>query len=81
MSMNLKCNKIELYQTPTYITYMCTEPFDDDMSDVDFAVAALKQYLIWFNYACSHTLDAPGHALEVRNLINNPPKNLEVWIA
>lgn len=23
MSMNLKCNEIDLWQTPTYITYMC----------------------------------------------------------
>jgi len=25
MSMNLHCNKLDLWQTPTYITYMCME--------------------------------------------------------
>jgi hypothetical protein len=84
--MNLYCNKVELIQTPTYITYMCTAPFDDSLSDVDFAVAALKQYLIWIRYGISY--DVPNgtkkqytdHITAVQALINNPPENLEVHI-
>lgn len=39
MSMNLHCNKIELWQTPTYITYMCLE--------TETPKAALEAYLHW----------------------------------
>lgn len=85
--MNLHCNKIELYQTPTYITYMCTEPFDDDLSDLDFAVAALRQYLIWIKYGILNNVSRDvresyaEHITNVQKLIDDPPKNLEVYIS
>lgn len=39
MSINLQCNKLELWQTPTYITFMCLETATP--------VAALKAYCHW----------------------------------
>lgn len=82
--MNLHCNKIELQQTPTYITYMCTEPFSDDLSDLDFAVAALKQYITWVKYKVSDYIPIEGfyteHIIAVQKLIDDPPEDLEVYI-
>ena len=51
MSMNLNCNLIELWQTPTHITYMCMM---DDTGKLGYkytgkkALAALLRYKEWY---------------------------------
>jgi hypothetical protein len=82
MSINLHCNKIRLWQTPTHITYMCLVPEDP--------VTALKMYTIWVESTTSgvwENLDAlmlardnvHSHIDEVNKIINDPPKDLEVY--
>ena len=50
MSMNLHCNRIRLWQTPTWITHMCTM---NDQGKWSFslkgveAIGALHRYLEW----------------------------------
>lgn len=48
--MNLHCNMIELWQTPTYITYMCMT-FDDGEPKTrvngNQAKEALQRYIHW----------------------------------
>ena len=49
MSMNLYCNNIDLWQTPTYITYMSLMGPDYPLQEVtgSEAVRALRCYLEW----------------------------------
>ena len=49
MSMNLKCNKMELWQTPTHVTYMCmmTSKGVADEFTGKKARRALKIYQQW----------------------------------
>jgi hypothetical protein len=49
MSMNLHCNQVELWQTPTYVTHMCLMNKDGIAADAtgDEAVRALRCYLEW----------------------------------
>jgi len=46
MSMNLHCDGIDLWQTPTYITYMCMS-FDRDGNPDGGMEGVRKRYLIW----------------------------------
>jgi IS30 family transposase len=57
---------------------MCVYPFVDEEDDVEYAVKALTQYLIWLkSYDISDVNQE--HINEIQALINNPPKNLEVY--
>jgi hypothetical protein len=80
--MNLHCNKIDLWQTPTHITYMCLVPEDP--------VLALKMYTIWVESTTSGVWESSdalmlardnvhSHIDEVNKIINNPPEDLEVY--
>ena len=49
MSMNLHCNNVELWQTPTYITYMCMalkDGYSFEFKGVN-ARRALYAYMQW----------------------------------
>lgn len=46
MSMNLYCDEIELYQTPTYITYMCLSYNKRGRPDGGWK-GVLKRYKVW----------------------------------
>jgi thiaminase len=53
MSMNLHCNKLDLWQTPTQITYMClVQPDNEIASNVAGKKArhALAIYRKWVEY-------------------------------
>ena len=50
MSMNLHCNQLDLWQTPTFVTYMCTmQPEGHVGNDLtgDDAKRALHMYIQW----------------------------------
>lgn len=51
MSINLHCNKIDLWQTPTYITYMCLE--------TSTLKSALKAYLYWISNQSIKVIKTP----------------------
>lgn len=42
MSMNLACDQVELYQTPTYITYMCYSNNNGGWKGIKY------RYIQWF---------------------------------
>lgn len=72
MSMNLTCNKIGLWQTPTYITYMCLETSSHK--------AALKAYCHWVrdqNINAMRTKEEVAFANERRLTINEHIKEVE----
>lgn len=65
MSMNLHCNKIDLWQTPTYITHMCLETSSPK--------SALKAYCHWVrdqNISVMKTQEDIDYANSQRELIN-----------
>ena len=50
MSMNLHCNQLDLWQTPTWITYMCTmlpNGYVGNNLEGDDAKRALHMYTEW----------------------------------
>lgn len=52
MSMNLHLEGLDLWQTPTFITYMCMS-YNDETSEPDGGQEGVrKRYLIWVE---SHT--------------------------
>lgn len=72
MSMNLTCNKMDLWQTPTYITYMCLETSSPK--------AALKAYCHWVrdqNIQVMRTQEEIDYANERRLTINEHIKEVE----
>lgn len=93
MSMNLHCKQVELWQTPTKITYMCMTFAKGKVTSVKGkrAAAALKRYLWW---ACLMDLVWTGtkeelreevrirrvHEKEVLQAIKDNPRRLEVFI-
>lgn len=46
MSMNLHCDEMDLWQTPTYITYMCMS-LDDNGNPDGGMEGVRKRYLMW----------------------------------
>ena len=55
MSMNLHCNKIDLWQTPTHITYMCMINNDGKIEyelTGKKALRALYIYIEWVKGLC-----------------------------
>jgi len=95
MSMNLFCNQVDLWQTPTHISYMC---MIDDNGNMDpktgkKAVAVLKRYIEYVRYRLSsirfssdeeYELEkgvTDDHIQQVLDAINNtPPRKLKVYI-
>ena len=83
MSMNLHCNLVDLWQTPTYITYMCLETATPK--------AALKAYCHWARNQNIHVMKTPedheyynnrraaisDHIREVESVMDSP--DLEVY--
>ena len=56
MSMNLHCEEVELYQTPTFITYLCyysnlLERTKGDDKDI------AEKYILWLNSYGNRTQD------------------------
>ena len=48
MSMNLHCREVELWQTPTFITYMCFEKVNNKGKIVeDNWSSILHRYILW----------------------------------
>jgi len=46
MSMNLHCDKLTLWQTPTYITYMCMS-YDENGEPDGGNEGVRRRYAIW----------------------------------
>lgn len=68
MSINLHCNKVNLWQTPTYITYMClmtTKGVEDAAGER--AVQALKCYVEWAGSLLPHSVYRSGSEEEQEN--------------
>lgn len=68
MSINLHCNKVKLWQTPTYITYMCLmTPKGADYATGAEAVRALKCYVEWAGSLLPHSAYRSGSEEEQEN--------------
>lgn len=68
MSINLQCNKVELWQTPSYITYMCLMTPDGvkEAKGVE-AIRALKCYVEWAGSLLPHSVYQSGSVEEEEN--------------
>ena len=68
MSINLHCNKVDLWQTPTYVTYMClmTPKGVEDAKGAE-AVRALKCYVEWAGSLLPHHAYRGGSIEEQEN--------------
>ena len=94
MSMNLICNHLELWQTPTEITYMCLMESDGRRQELKgkAAIRALRIYMQWVQSTGIRIARTPeeitqmdrqrvqinSHLSEVMVVVKNPPKNLVV---
>ena len=83
MSMNLLCNHLELWQTPTFITNMCRlhdDPVWSLMAYRHWVVSQLDG--VWENREKEYeNLERciKDHCTELDEIIENPPKDLEVY--
>ena len=82
MSLNLHCNHLEMWQTPTFITNMCL--LHDD------PILSIKAYKIWVKHQLDRVWDdqeehnymkelVKDHCKAIDNIINNPPNDLKVY--
>lgn len=73
MSMNLNCNLVELWQTPTSITYMCLETDQGFLNEVKGkqAKAALARYIHWIKGSANGIYKSPKEADTARKYIND----------
>ncbi len=87
MSMNLHCNKLDLWQTPTHITYMCMMTHEGVYSELNGndAIRALRIYMQWVSsfipMICTQDdkkrieelqQRVDSHLEEVQNVLNDP---------
>ena len=61
MSMNLHCNKVDLWQTPTHISYMCTMNEEGARYEVTGKEAkrALFSYIEWVKSTLNGVYSTP----------------------
>lgn len=92
MSMNLYCNKIELWQTPTYISYMCMVSSSGLILSVvknKRAKQALYCYIHWVKSTLNGVWEDPevlqintdnvnDHIKDILNIINKPDLKVEI---
>jgi hypothetical protein len=63
MSMNLKCKEVELWQTPTHITYMCYSNGDGGWQGI------LYRYSEWIKNGINHTFPSKESADDWHNQV------------
>ena len=63
MSMNLHCEEVELWQTPTYITYMCYSDNDGGLQGI------LNRYCLWVKGTLDGVYDDVTILDEKRNAV------------
>ena len=67
MSMNLRCEEMELWQTPTYITRMCYETHDyqeDDWRNIR------HKYTLWVRSHTNGVWKDDGELERMRDAVN-----------
>ena len=94
MSMNLKCSKAELWQTPSKISWMCIAHSEKKANTCEEltgqeAVRSLKIYCEWATGEFwsspemwqEHDRDlVESHVAEIKKLFSKP-RGLKVWVA
>lgn len=85
MSMNLHCNKVDLWQTPTWVTYLCMS-LDDEGNPDGGMEGVRRRYIMWvkstLNGVWNSTEDFEGHRASVEDHLRelNSHKDLEFYI-
>ena len=65
MSMNLKCNRMDLWQTPTWVTYVCMSLNDKGKPDGGHKGVA-RRYVRWVRSHAQGVFREPGQLESVR---------------
>ena len=71
MSMNLKCNKLELWQTPTHISYMCLSNYDGGVAGVAY------RYKQWVLYHLNGVWESQRDLEGMRSLVKAHLEDLD----
>lgn len=75
MSMNLHCEEMDLWQTPTHITYMCF--YDNiDLKKQALWIDARSRYAIWIKSTADGVYDSQEECDEVHDRINSHLREL-----
>ena len=83
MSMNLHCNRIELQQTPTHITYMCMVQPNGQISPVvtgQKAKHALQIYIQWLQGKTDGIFHSTEDLERVRKFMNEEIESIEILL-
>lgn len=70
MSMNLFCEEVDLWQTPTYITYMCYSNQDGGWQGIKY------RYIQWVKAQVNGSFKSVKEADEVRAVIDKHIKEI-----
>lgn len=77
MSMNLSCKECRLWQTPTYITYMCYTTVKKGKVIADDWEAILNRYIIWLEHQLDGVYKNKKELLEKQEIIDDHIKELK----
>ena len=70
MSMNLECSEVSLWQTPTWVTYICFSNYDGGWMGVR------DRYILWVKSSLNGVWDSEESSSYQRDLVDSHVKDL-----